>query len=516
MATPTLTLIGHTSINTAESTTDWDQWDLLDSELKKEGSNAITGTFRTDQQEGYYDAGGAPVTAVGKHFRAWFNFTGYAFLDTEANGGMEFFMYDGSSSEYKVAFSSDDYFGGWKNFVINCDLFTTLTLANVDRWGCRFNRTAAPKNVDNFWTDYFRYLDGYSFTGGSDSDPVTLADIAAEDIETGGTLNGYGIILEYEGVYIGYGELQVGSGATSTYFLMDGEVLAFSDQQVAAGLYTISGDGSGCNIEITDSTVRSAGTGDNTRFVLDLSDTNINSCVITSSVFYRGGAITFASGWTVTGNTFNDCGQITHAGADMDDCVIKNYEGTANTSALIYNVNADPDGEMDDMKFEKGTAATHAIEFGTSSPTTMTLRGITFTDYNASDSQNDSTFHFKRTGGSVTLNLVDCTGNFSYRTDGATITISVSPRTLTLTGVQQDSEITIVEKDDPSVVLHHIESSATDGEDDYVYTYAAPGLAATVMVFHLDYEPYYQDVTLADTDWELPISQVEDRVYSNP
>jgi hypothetical protein len=172
---------------------------------------------------------------------------------------------------------------------------------------------------------------------------------------------------------------------------------------------------------------------------------------------------------------------------------------------------------MDNMVFEKGSAATHAIEFGTSSPLTMTLRGIDFSGYNASDDQNDSTFHFKRASGdSVTLNLVDCTGNFSYTSDGADITISVSPRTLTMTGIQQDSEITIVEKDDPSVVLHHTESSATDGEDEYVYTYAAPGLEATVMVFHLDYEPYYIDITLSDNDQTLPIPQVIDRVYSNP
>lgn len=59
----------------------------------------------------------------------------------------------------------------------------------------------------------------------------------------------------------------------------------------------------------------------------------------------------------------------------------------------------------------------------------MTLRDCTFTDYNASDTQNDSTFHFKDTGGTITLNLVGCTGNFSYRTDGATIVISIDPVT---------------------------------------------------------------------------------------
>jgi len=37
----------------------------------------------------------------------------------------------------------------------------------------------------------------------------------------------------------------------------------------------------------------------------------------------RAAASTFQSGQTITGNTFDDCGQITHGGADMNDCVFK-------------------------------------------------------------------------------------------------------------------------------------------------------------------------------------------------
>ena len=109
---------------------------------------------------------------------------------------------------------------------------------------------------------------------------------------------------------------------------------------------------------------------------------------------------------------------------------------------MIYNVNADPDGELDNAEFVKGTAATHAIEFGTTSPLTMTIRGMTATGYNASDSQNDSTFHVKRTSGTVTINVIGGTGNFSYRSDGATVNIVIDPVT-TLVNVKDSLKANI-------------------------------------------------------------------------
>lgn len=439
MAAPTIGLLGHTSISTAESTTGWTTFDTLDSDIKKEGSNGITGTFRNDGASGHYNAGSAPVTAANKHVRMWVNTTSVPYLDTAANGGFEFHMNDGTTTEYYTIFSSDDYYGGWFNMVVDCDLFTTLTLANVEQWGVRVQYTTSAKNVDNVWVDYIRYLDGYYITGGTSGDKVELSDVATADRGTT-TLYGYGIVLEQDGVFFAYGEFQVGNGATTTYFEMDNEVLVFVDAPVGDGLYAINGNGSGTDILINGSTIKADGTATATQYDFDMSTGSPGTVVVTDNVFIRGGTFTFGSGQTVTGNTFSSCEQITHGGADMDDCTILGYEGTANTSALIYDVNADPDGEMDGMTFEKGTAATHAIEFGTNVPATMTLRDCTFTGYNASDTQNDSTFHFKDTSGTITLNLVGCTGNFSYRSDGATIVISIDPVTQTVNVKNTDGD----------------------------------------------------------------------------
>ena len=109
MAAPTFTLLTYTSINTAESITGWTTFDTLDTDIKKEGSNGITGTFRADLDNGNYNSGTAPITAAGKTFRMWINTTNVAYIDTEANGGYELWINDGTTSEYKTFMSSDDY-----------------------------------------------------------------------------------------------------------------------------------------------------------------------------------------------------------------------------------------------------------------------------------------------------------------------------------------------------------------------------------------------------------------------
>lgn len=431
MATPTLGLLNHTSISTCESTTGFLTFDTLDTDIKKEGSNGIAGTFRSDGTSGHYDAGSAPATAANKHIRMWINTTSVPYFETAANGGCEFFMFDNSTTEYYVIFSNEDYYGGWFNMVIDCNLFTTLNLANVDRWGVRVNYTTNAKNVDNFWIDYIRYLDGYYITDGTSGDKVRLVNVAAVDRGIA-TFNGYGIIEEVEGVYLGFGKIQIGNGATTTYFEMDGEVLVFTDQPVADGLFAIDGNGAGANILINGSTIKTAGTQDNTRFDFDMSTGSPGTVVVTNNVFQRGGAFTFASGQTVTGNSFTDCEQIIAAGADMSDCQVAGYEGTADTGALNWNVATDPDGYLDGMSFTKGTASTHAIEFGLSSPTSMTLRGLTFSGYNSSNSQTDSTFYVARTSGTVTISCVGCTGNLTYKSAGATVVIVADPVTVSV------------------------------------------------------------------------------------
>jgi hypothetical protein len=82
------------------------------------------------------------------------------------------------------------------------------------------------------------------------------------------------------------------------------------------------------------------------------------------------------------------------------------------------------------MTFTQGTAATHAIEFGVDIPSEITLRGIDFNGYSSSDNNDGSVFHFLDTGGTITVNLIDCTApvsGFTVRDEGAIIDIVIAP-----------------------------------------------------------------------------------------
>ena len=321
-------------IDNADTSTGWSTLTTPDSDVKVQGTNSASGIFRSDGTDGYFDAGGAPVTAVGKVLRGWINTTNLPYMGTEAADPYKLWCYDGTTQSNGIAlFGSDTYPGGWFYFWQDMDDFTGVTLANVDRWGVEAGHTSNAKNATNTWMDVLRYCDGYSFTGGTSGDKVELANIYAYD---SGNTYAYGILQEFAGAFFCTGEIQIGSGATTTYFEMDGEILIFRDMPgsltITAGLYTLSAVGTGCDCLIKNSLIRAEGTGATVKPVLDFSDTDA-TIEFTGNLVVRASTITFASGQTATGNTYDDCGQITHAAADMSDSVVKNYEGTADTAA---------------------------------------------------------------------------------------------------------------------------------------------------------------------------------------
>jgi len=122
---------------------------------------------------------------------------------------------------------------------------------------------------------------------------------------------------------------------------------------------------------------------------------------------------------------------------------------------LIYNETADPNGKIDNTEFTKGIALTHAIEFGTSSPTTMTLTGIAFSGYDASDGQLTSTLYFARTSGTITVNLSGCTGNISYKAAGTTVvnfvadpvTVQITVKDINSQALLEDARVLLVASD---------------------------------------------------------------------
>ena len=161
---------------------------------------------------------------------------------------------------------------------------------------------------------------------------------------------------------------------------------------------------------------------------VDAADVNIDGCT-----FKNMDTFIFLSSCDVLNSAFLSCGVITANGAKFNGTKFNRYEGSTGSSYLLWNTAVDTDGKLDGCQFTKGTAATHAINLGASSPTEITLRNCVFSGYNASNDNDDSTVYVSRDAGTVIINLVGCSGNFTYKSAGATVSVVNNPVTVKVT-----------------------------------------------------------------------------------
>jgi len=238
------------------------------------------------------------------------------------------------------------------------------------------------------------------------------------------------------------------------------------------------------------------------------------------------GTFTSLDASSATNCIFTGCDTITAPGTDLTGTQMLTPSVAADTGAVVWNVAQNPDGELDDMTFTVGGNAHHAIEFGTSAPLTMTLRGIDFQGFNVLDANNDSTLLFPNTGSDVTwtVSLVNCSSGVTYKkargTD--TVVLSVDPRTITInardsagTLITDSTEITLVQTAGTTIL--HEEDNITDGSTAYAYTYSSDIACYVNVVSAGAYVPKTVDpVTLIDADQTLNVYLDDDRVYSNP
>jgi hypothetical protein len=185
---------------------------------------------------------------------------------------------------------------------------------------------------------------------------------------------------------------------------------------------------------------------------------------------------------------WTECEAVTPDGANLSGSSILVPNISANTSGLIWNVNTDPDGLLDEMEFTKTSGlAHHAIEFGTAiaDAADFTLRGCEFgTDFSGTEdgSVGDETFHFLDTTGSITLNLVECGGNFGYRTEGVAVSIITDPVTVTITVTDNASPPVVIE--DARVFLEASSGSGPLPFEDSVAIVQSGGTATVTHAAH--------------------------------
>lgn len=328
----------------------------------------------------------------------------------------------------------------------------------------------------NVGCDIIRFgNDGIDVQGGTTGARGTFEELEVAD-RAAGNQQAHGIFRKYTlGSYGCQGPMSFGDndGTTTTYFEDENAVVTFEDRNIGNDKYYVNviGNSTGTNhFKLTGVAVLSAGP----HIGWDSNGGNVNLMEMDGCVFRNWGdrTIIFSSQADATGHhandhTFDNCGTITGGDHDMLRMVISNsanssraficgagdytdltlsgYEGTAGTAAILFNETTDPDGELDNLTATKGTAATHVIELGANTPSTITLRGWTVSGYNAANGNNDSVI-YNNSAKAITVNVVGNTGTISYRNGTSATTTISSVVDYTLTNIVNPSEVTILDR----------------------------------------------------------------------
>ena len=336
--------------------------------------------------------------------------------------------------------------------------------------------TTYPSKGAPFGMDAVRYgRCDLRINAGDSGTPANFTDAAAKN-DANDVTNGYnrwGLLLNTGASFLWKGLLTIGY-SSAAYFSDSNRVINIDDTPHVKKDFTKLAGGNSSTLILSNCTFIATGT--RARGQFDFS-TGFTAVTLTSCLFKDNDIFSFASGQTIENCSFVRCNEITAGGATFTGCNVLTPTVAADGYSLIWNESTDPDGNLDSMTFSKGTNAHHAIYFGNSIPSSITLRDISFTGFNANNSQNDSTLYFADTEGTITVNLVGCSGNISYKTAGAAIDLVVDPVTLLV-------QVTDIDTGDPVFEARVLVEVANGDNFPYQESVSMTGTGTTVTVVH--------------------------------
>lgn len=330
-------------------------------------------------------------------------------------------------------------YGGWTCHVV-CPSVTADDVTNGPRTseqfiGAQVNLTAYPSKGEPHAVDVMRFGRGsaiFQYGDGTGSPPdynyCTIAGFAAQNDNTS---NRWGLIQEVSGGYLWQGRMQLGSASNAVDF-RDSDVTIFIKwtPKVTANFNTIEVINASSNVAMTgfqficlDITTASKG-----RWIT----TNDATVVLTDCSFVDMNTFVFDSNTTALRCTWKRCGVIDPGRGDLSysSVLVPSVTGGGadGGAALLWNDAADPNTYLNDMTFTKGAGSHHAIEFGTSAPTTINLTNMTFTDFSVSNQQTTSVLYFQDRGSDNTFTVAHTgtTGTISYYKERSTDTVTIS------------------------------------------------------------------------------------------
>lgn len=472
----------------------------------------------------YTDYGSNIAFASGECYWLWAWFGAPNAMLAEASGGYQALV--GSSAGnyelWNVMGSDTNPYGGWRCVPVDINNVspdgTVGTPAGTYRiFGCYCNTSTGIGKGNPLGIDVIRRGRGELRIAAGDlaNGYGTFAGAAAaNDASTAR----WGLCQAQDGTYLIQGMLVLGYAAAVDFRDQNKVIIIANTKKVQSTFNRIEVRNASSRVDWTNINITALGTVSRGAFeMIDAADVNLDTCVFTDMDTFI-----FLSSASVLGCTFRRCNLVTASGADFSGSTVASSTVAADASALLWNVATDTDGKLDDMTFVRGTNSHHAIELGPNTPSSITLRGMTVSGFNASNGQTDSVI-YNNSGKSITINVTGNSGTISYKNGtGASTSIVADQRTLTVEVrdeagalITDSTEITIVRASDLTV-LHHEEGS-TDGNTSYTYAYSAGEETYINVVSSGLYVPKtVSPVYLINADQTVAIQLAPDRTFSNP
>lgn len=471
-----------------------------------QGSYSVTQDCSKDTSVGslaYNNGAGTGGHGTDGAYLVWQNYMVASNVGTYAQGGFQIIVGSGVAdfdAWYVGGSDKAPYpYGGWFNGAVNTTVTAdgtagTPTATEQYIGGAVYVTTGSSKgevhNVDVI--RYGRCSAIFEF-GDLGNGYATIDGFATQNDNNS---NRWGLIQKTAGGYLWKGRMSLGTSTNAVDF-RDSNKVIFIDwtPKVTANFNLIECINASSNIEMLgftficlDTTTASKG-----RFLM----TNQCDVDLTGSTFVDMDTFVFDQGVgktvTIDECTFRRCNDITAGGASFLGATIVGSTVAADSAALVWDGSVDPDGYLDNMVIDSTGSpnAIHAIEFDTTSATSITLRGIDFSGFNASSGQNDSAFNILRTSGTVTINLVGCSSDVSlsssYKTAGATVVIVEDPVTTkviaqTSDGTKVSGARVFLEADSGGSVPYQASVSITQSAGTATVSHTAHGFSTNQYV----------------------------------
>jgi len=520
----------YTIISGCESMSDGGTWTFnkgeIDGGVWKQNVNSLVGTLASiGTNDAYVTRSSGVWDLENKHLRMWFLTTVGSKLESDANGGIQIFVYNGSVTGYWKVSGSTTYPGGWINLVVDtaraCDSGTKpADMTQITRVGMRMVLSGVAKNALNTWLDHVCVCDGLILYGDDGGGSFTFDN--AYDLENTPATGGYGTLRKFGPVFFSTGDLTIGdsAGVNACDFADTSQVVAFEDRLVNSSLYALNivGNGTGAtSVVLGEETTGNQGvkgcsflTQGTQDFSVDMIDTDVDTLGIYGCTFNNASTInlpTSAANKEVFGNQFIGCGVI-----DIDTCA---FENNTIIEPDTYGIYIDtPLHRSKDLTF---------IMSGTSSGVHMATDDETdFDNFQFSGTDSGGPYDvYHSTAGDLTINNVGTPrSNGEFASEGAagsttfltaiSINITVQDKN---TDPIQNAQVAVYKTSDRTEIMN--DDTDIDGFITTIYSGGATGIEIRVRKASGGATKYRNFSTLGSTgsdDFNLLVTLVEDTI----